>query len=647
MPGARTAAGRAIRVFESYAHEDSALKDRITQQLKTLQRNGLIRSWHDRMISGGQEWKAEINRNLERADLVLLFVSPAFLASDYCYDVEMKAALARHFAREARVVPIILRHCLWQESPLSRLQALPAGGRPVAAHADLDEACAEVARAVLRVAEELRAGTATAYDQDSRVLELGLKLEAAYDLKEKLEVAGDDSSAVVSDILAIRRELREGGRLKNGDILAGRLALKQVLGEGGFATVWLAYHRRLHTPVAVKVLHGQFAHDASRRERFFRGARKLSELRHPHVVRVIEAEGEDAGWYFFVMEYVAGGDLHRGVVDGRVSGQRGVAILARTARALQHAHDQGLVHRDVTPSNILIGSRDDCWLTDFDLVRAFDTTGGTRTGAMGKVWYSAPEILESPQSADRRADVFSLGMTAYFVLAGKDPSPQVFFDRARHFEKLTCSRELRDVLVKATQWAAAERLDSAALVAEALEREETRMRPAPVWSGVEVSHPDVPHSVLTPKAFREVCRLGKDGYPSCICGFITGPRGRDVADRVQACVNIQDRLHAEDPSRHPRDSRTAWNLDAHDIWKLAMSFKTDQPAKVIYSSHIDVGAFLSDSTRQGAIMDGEPAYPVDLLILDARSTGVQGATQYAWDVRSRDYVEVRRYEPDR
>jgi hypothetical protein len=93
-------------VFFSYAHRDEALRNELANYLRLLERQGIIAGWHDRRITAGTEWAGAIDAHLQRAQIILLLVSAAFLASDYCYDVELQLAMARHEAGEARVIPI-------------------------------------------------------------------------------------------------------------------------------------------------------------------------------------------------------------------------------------------------------------------------------------------------------------------------------------------------------------------------------------------------------------------------------------------------------------------------------------------------------------------------------------------------------------
>jgi hypothetical protein len=136
------------RVFFSYSHKDEELRDRLEVQLAMLKRQGDIEVWHDRRLTAGDDFAGSINEELERADIILLLVSPDFLASQYCYDVEMSKALSRHESGSARVIPIILRHCEWHRAPFGKLLAAPKDGKPVVSWPDLDEAFLDVVRQI-------------------------------------------------------------------------------------------------------------------------------------------------------------------------------------------------------------------------------------------------------------------------------------------------------------------------------------------------------------------------------------------------------------------------------------------------------------------------------------------------------------------
>jgi hypothetical protein len=135
-------------VFFSYSHADEGLRDQLEKQLSMLRRQGVIETWHDRRIGAGQEFDHEISRHVENDDIILLLVSPDFLASDYCYDREMMRAMERHEAGSAVVIPVILRACDWHGAPFGKLLATPPDGRPVTHWPDRDQAFLEVAKAV-------------------------------------------------------------------------------------------------------------------------------------------------------------------------------------------------------------------------------------------------------------------------------------------------------------------------------------------------------------------------------------------------------------------------------------------------------------------------------------------------------------------
>jgi hypothetical protein len=145
---------KAVEVFYSYTHKDEGLRDQLAEHLSSLRRQGYIKEWHDRQIGVGTEWSQEIDSHLNTASIILLLISSAFIASDYCYGIEMQRALERHNAKEARVIPIILRPVDWQETPFQKLQALPTNGKPITTWTNRDEAFLDVARGIRKAIEE-------------------------------------------------------------------------------------------------------------------------------------------------------------------------------------------------------------------------------------------------------------------------------------------------------------------------------------------------------------------------------------------------------------------------------------------------------------------------------------------------------------
>lgn len=148
----------ALRIFYSYSHKDEKLRAKLETHLSLLQHQGFVQGWNDRKIGAGEDWKGQISKNLEEADIIFLLISADFLASHYCYDVEMVHALERSEEGSAQTIPIILRDVDWHQSPVGHLQALPKDGRPINGRGwrTQDEAWTDVARGIRAAVDEFR-----------------------------------------------------------------------------------------------------------------------------------------------------------------------------------------------------------------------------------------------------------------------------------------------------------------------------------------------------------------------------------------------------------------------------------------------------------------------------------------------------------
>jgi DNA polymerase III delta prime subunit len=145
-----------VKVFYSYAHEDEALCQELEKHLSLLQRQGLVTGWSDRQITPGKNWEEAIDERLMTASVILLLISPDFLASDYCYGIEMQQALERHRVKEACVIPVLLRPVDWQGAPFAHLQCLPRNGKSVTEWSNRDAAFRDVARGIRLAIEHLQ-----------------------------------------------------------------------------------------------------------------------------------------------------------------------------------------------------------------------------------------------------------------------------------------------------------------------------------------------------------------------------------------------------------------------------------------------------------------------------------------------------------
>src|SRR5258708_10945607 len=144
-----------IKLFYCYARKDKNLRDELEKHLAGLKRRYHLTNWHDREILPGEKWEQAIDKHLNSAHLILLLISPDFMASDYCYGKEMHRALERHREGTCRVVPILLRPSDWKEAPFSSLQLLPTDARPITRWPNRDEAFQNVVTEISRTINDL------------------------------------------------------------------------------------------------------------------------------------------------------------------------------------------------------------------------------------------------------------------------------------------------------------------------------------------------------------------------------------------------------------------------------------------------------------------------------------------------------------
>src|SRR5919205_113053 len=206
-----------------------------------------------------------------------------------------------------------------------------------------------------------------------------------------------------------------------GTRLGGRYRLEARIGQGGMSTVYRALDQTLQRRVAIKLLHREIASDSDQLERFRREARAVAQLSHPHIVGVIDA-GEDENRPYIVFEYVEGETLKDRIRRlGRLPVDEAVACAIEIGRALEAAHAQRLVHRDVKPQNVLIDREGRAKVTDFGIARSMEAKGLTATGrVLGTTDYVSPEQALGHQVTEQ-SDIYSLGIVLYEMLTGETP----------------------------------------------------------------------------------------------------------------------------------------------------------------------------------------------------------------------------------
>lgn len=199
--------------------------------------------------------------------------------------------------------------------------------------------------------------------------------------------------------------------------------LKRKLGQGGMAAVFLAVQDSFGREVALKIMMPSMAREPDFAERFLREARTMASLSHPHII-VVHDVGNSNGLYYYAMAYHTGGDLTRRIRGGGLTPQEALRITRQIADALAYAHDQGYVHRDIKPDNVLFREIDDAAiLTDFGIAKSLNNEQNQLTQAgstVGTPRYMSPEQARG-QRVDGRSDLYSLGVMLYEMLTGQPP----------------------------------------------------------------------------------------------------------------------------------------------------------------------------------------------------------------------------------
>ncbi|QGJ69618.1 Serine/threonine-protein kinase PrkC [Planctomycetales bacterium 10988] len=215
---------------------------------------------------------------------------------------------------------------------------------------------------------------------------------------------------------------------KHQGFFLGKYKLLRHISSGGMSSVYLAEHTMMRRQVAIKILPPARKDDSSFLERFHRECQVMASLDHPNIVRAHDFDCEKERLYYMVLEFIDGKDLQRLVDDGGVLDYvEAATYIAQAASALQHAHDQGMVHRDMKPANLMLDKRKSIKVLDLGVARITNSddesslTLAHNEDVLGTADFLAPEQALNSHHVDSRADVYALGCTLYYILCGHAP----------------------------------------------------------------------------------------------------------------------------------------------------------------------------------------------------------------------------------
>lgn len=522
----------AIEIFLSYWYQDEDLKRGLEEYLTLLKDEGLIDACHLRRIDETWQDASAVDERLHTSQIVLLLISSSFISSRYILEAEVQLALERHRSRESLVIPVVLRPCQWQDTPIGDLTPLPTGGKPVTLWQSPDMAFLDVANglrrhlATLRLDRELEPVFTDEANQ-----QLAEELDRAHVARSQAAATGAATQRFDETIRQLKERLRQDGRLQPGDILGGRYRLLQPIDDGYLTQVWRAHDREQQVIVALKGLRPRYRRDRQRLDVFRRSGRQAARLADiDGIVQVVEPQGRDGDIPFQVYEYLAGGDFRQRILNGGLTINQRLETILEVGEALTAAHGLGVIHRDVRPSNILFDLDGNPKLTNFDRVSALDAAQASRTEARNRFLHVAPEALTHGDVA-APADVYGLGMTTLFALHGESVPATLGQSMQQFMAELEVPEATPPVLEKALAWKAEDRWESVREFTDALHRSFIPIRSSSKAAVAKEAEGDPQQDSKKSKAPSIVVPTGDRGKPE---GISFGFRPKRAAARRPA-----------------------------------------------------------------------------------------------------------------
>ncbi len=419
--------------------------------------------------------------------------------------------------------------------------------------------------------------------EKSRLVEAGALTRIRTKLREKFgEQLPDDpariANAMKKEGLLTSWHIEKLLTGKYKGFFLGKYKLLGHIGSGGMSSVYLAEHTRMHDKRAIKVLPRTRVKDSTYLARFQLEAQAIASLNHPNIVSAFDIDNE-GDTHYIVMEYVDGVDLQQLVKrDGPLDPAQAALLLAQAADGLSHAHQRGVIHRDVKPANLLLDKDGRLRLLDMGLALVAaqeeqSLTVAHNENVLGTADYLAPEQALNSHKVDHRADIYGLGCTLYYLITGRPPFPEGTLAQriAKHQNEMPkpmrelrpdCPGELEGICVKMIQKQPSFRYHSAADVAEVL-RKFAASVPAGMVRGVKV---------------------GGGDSASSGSGLSSSTLGRGAGNEYQDTVNAQsDKTLAGD-----RQAVIRGGLSPSDSGKLVSMKPLGCPSDLIGGSFLDL-----------------------------------------------------------